>query len=103
MISQGEADALLVEDLTGAQRTVERLVKVPLTDAQYGALVSFVFNVGAGAFAKSTMLRLINEHDCQLAALEFGRWVKANGETLPGLVKRRADEKALFYGGFDLG
>ncbi|MHA7064050.1 lysozyme [Azospirillum argentinense] len=95
-----QAEVFLRADMAEAARDVDRLVKVPLTDRQRGALASFVFNLGAGALQTSTLLRLLNQGDYAGAAGQFGRWVFAtvNGEKvqLPGLVKRRAAEKALF-------
>jgi lysozyme len=65
-----------------------------LTPNQFSALVSFVYNVGAGAFEGSTMLALINEGQFGDAALQFARWV--DDPPLPGLVERRAAEKSLW-------
>lgn len=91
-----ECEVYLYEDATYAGKGVARLVHVPLTQGQYDALVSFVYNVGAGAFAKSTMLRKINAGDCTGAGAEFNRWVYAKGKKLPGLVTRRADERSAW-------
>jgi lysozyme len=90
---------LLQEDTRVAQAGVGRLVKQPVTQEQYDALVSFVFNVGEGAFSKSTLLRKFNAGDCQGAADQFPRWNQARGRALPGLVTRRAEERALFLQG----
>ena len=95
-ISAEEAEQLLKMDLWRFERAVEVLVKVPLTDNQFSALVSFAYNVGEGALAKSTLLRKLNAGDYKGAAKEFGRWVKAGGTTLPGLVRRRKAEMQLF-------
>ena len=62
----------------------------------FRSLVSFFFNLGLGALGDSTLLRKLNAGDYQGAADEFPRWVKAGGQTLPGLVKRRDAERALF-------
>lgn len=97
-ITQAEADRLLVSDLSDAEAAVNRLVKVPLTQNQYDALVSFVFNVGGGAFSRSTLLRLLNAKDYAGAAKQFPAWRKSAGVVLQGLVKRRANEMALFLG-----
>lgn len=75
---------------------IESRVRVPLTQNQFDALVSFVYNVGVGAFERSTLLRLINGEDFEHAAFQFDRWVFAAGRVMPGLVKRRAAERALF-------
>ena len=105
-ITEAQAEAFLAADLTGAAEDVDRLVKVPLTPNQRGALASFVFNLGPGALRTSTLLKLLNRGDYSGAAGQFGAWVKASVTdprtgitakvTLPGLVKRRAAERALF-------
>ena len=64
-----------------------------------GALLSFVYNVGIEAFRKSTLFERLLQRDWQGAAAEFDRWVYANKRKMPGLVARRADEKALFLVG----
>ena len=96
VISEAEAFARLMMDMQEAGEAVESYVKVPLNDNQFAALVSFVFNVGAGAFRKSTMLKMINSGQYLTAAEQFNRWTKAGNQVLPGLVKRRAAERALF-------
>ena len=88
-----ECEERLLEDATYAGRGVAKGVKVKLTQGQYDALVSFVFNVGETKFYSSTLLRKINAGDCLGAAAEFDRWVYAKGKRLPGLVSRRADER----------
>lgn len=95
-ITLDQAEDLLSEDLRTAQSAVERLVKVPLTDRQYSALVSFVFNVGEGQFAESTLLRKLNRGDYSGAADEFLRWTRAGSVELPGLVERRRLEREFF-------
>lgn len=104
-ISETQADTYLVEDLGGAERAVERLVKVPLSDGQFGALVSFVFNLGEGAFASSTLLKKLNARQYEAVPAELMRWTKATNpesgrkETLPGLANRRAAEAGLWARG----
>ena len=95
-ITQQQADDYLRRDVRMFERAVERLVKVPLTQGQFDALVSFAFNLGEGALAQSTLLRLLNAGDYAGAAAQFDRWNKAGGRVLPGLVRRRAAERALF-------
>jgi len=70
-------------------------VKVPLTDNQKVALLSFTFNVGRSSFCGSTLVRKANAGDMPGACAELSRWVMAGGKTLPGLVNRRAAERAL--------
>jgi lysozyme len=75
---------------------VKRLVKVPLAQGQFDALVSFSFNVGLGALGSSTLLRKLNAGDYRGAAAEFPRWNKAGGKVYEGLTRRRAAERSLF-------
>lgn len=95
-ITQQQADDYLRRDVRQLERAVARLVTVPLTQGQFDALVSFAFNLGEGALAQSTLLRLLNAGDYAGAAAQFDRWNKAGGRVLPGLVRRRAAERALF-------
>lgn len=95
-ITSDEADALLAQDMADAELEVSTVVRVPLSPNQHDALVSFVFNVGGGAFADSTLLRKLNSGDYSGAASEFDKWVHANGAVDPGLVSRRSQEKTLF-------
>lgn len=97
-ISAAEADAILTGDLRRFEVGVERLARVPLTQGQFDALVSFAFNVGLGALENSTLLRKLNAGDYAAAALEFMRWDKAGGRRLAGLTRRRAAEAAMFRG-----
>lgn len=95
-ITEAEAEAILRKDLRYFEDGVRDVVKVPLNSDQFSALVSFAFNLGVGALGGSTLLRKLNAGDYQGAANEFPRWVKAGGQTLLGLVKRRNAEQALF-------
>lgn len=95
-ISEAEAESILQKDLELFENGVRDLVKVPINSDQFSALVSFSFNLGLGALGDSTLLRKLNAGDYQGAADEFPRWVKAGGQTLLGLVKRRDAERALF-------
>lgn len=95
-ITEAEAAQLLRRDAAVAEAAVNRLVTVPLTQAQFDALVSFAFNVGAGAFESSTLLRLLNAGDYAGAATQFDRWVNNDGKKLAGLVRRRAAEREMF-------
>jgi lysozyme len=96
--TEAQADAWLHEDVAWATRAVAESVKVPITQAMFDALTSFVFNVGASGFRKSTLLRLLNESKYSLAAGQFPRWNKSKGRVVAGLTKRRAAERALFEG-----
>ena len=93
---EAQATAWLREDLQAAEGAVRHLVDVPLSQGQFDALASFVFNAGAAAFGNSTLLRLLNAGDSASAAEQFKRWVNGAGGPLPGLVARRAAERALF-------
>ncbi|MDB9529196.1 lysozyme [Oscillatoria sp. CS-180] len=95
-ITEAEAEAILKKDLGIFENGVRDVVTVPLNSNQFSALVSFSFNVGVGALRTSTLLRLLNTGDYQGAADQLPRWVKAGGETLLGLVRRRDAERALF-------
>lgn len=93
-ITQQQADEFLAADLETASKPLQALCE--LTQMEFDALTSFIFNVGAGAFSTSTLRRKISAADFRGAALEFGKWVFAGGQEVPGLVRRRAAEQALF-------
>ena len=95
-ITKAEAEQLLKKDVAGAEKDVRNLVKVPLTQGQFDALVSFTFNLGAGALKSSTLLKKLNAGDYAGAQAEFGKWVHAGGKVLPGLVARRQEEATMF-------
>ena len=95
-ISEEEAEALLREDLKWSEAAVNHQVRVPLTQGQFDALVSFTFNLGQGALASSTLLRMLNAGDYEGAAKQFDRWIYAGDQKLPGLIARRNDEQAMF-------
>jgi lysozyme len=96
VITKAQAEALLKRDLARFESAVRNLVKVPLSSNQFSALVSFTYNVGSGALAQSTLLALLNQRNYQGAADQFPRWVNGGGQVLPGLVRRRNEERALF-------
>lgn len=98
-ITKAEASQMLLVDLNKAARGVSRLIRVPLTDEQFAALIDFSFNVGTGNLEISTLRRLVNRQEYAAAAEQFPRWVFAAGVKLPGLVRRRAAERALFLAG----
>jgi len=95
-ITEEEANELLSIDVQIAERCVNNSVRVNITDGQYSALVSFVFNLGCRALGGSTLLRKLNDGDDAGAADEFLQWVRAGGRKLPGLVARRHAERELF-------
>jgi lysozyme len=96
LISEGQAEELLKRDLRDFEIAVIKAVIVPLTQHQFDALVSLTYNIGAGAFTRSTLVKRLNEGDYAGAACEFDRWNKGGGRVLPGLVKRRDEERKLF-------
>lgn len=95
-ITEAQAEQLLRSDLDWAEAAVNSLVKVGLTQHQYDALVSFVFNIGETNFSTSTLLRKLNAGDYEGAANEFPRWNKQKGTVLQGLVNRRHKEMLYF-------
>ncbi|MGA2903727.1 MAG: lysozyme [Candidatus Korobacteraceae bacterium] len=95
-ITQDQANALLVQDVASAVASVNRMVTVPLTQNQFDALVDFVFNLGSGNLASSTLLRELNAGNSAAAAAQFVVWVYAGGVVSQGLLKRRQAEQALF-------
>lgn len=95
-ITQAEADAILAADLVRFERAINAEVKVPLTQNQFDALVSLAFNIGVGAFSKSTLLRKLNAHDFVGAAKAFLSWNRAGGKVSNGLTKRREAEMNVF-------
>lgn len=96
VITQAQAEQFLRDDLQPIYITIETCVKVPLNQNQFDALCSFIFNVGGGNFAKSTLLKKLNAGDYAGAADEFLRWNKAAGKVLLGLDIRRSKERSLF-------
>lgn len=91
-----EAEDLLKADLQVAEEAVNHLVKVPMTQGQFDALVSFTYNVGTGALAKSTLLDLFNQGATVGASNQFLAWTKAGGAFSQGLMNRRLAEKKVF-------
>ena len=93
-ITREDADSILSNDLNSVEQQVTNLVKVPLTQNQFDALVSFQFNTGA--LSRSSVLKYLNAGDYSSSADAFLLYNKGNGQVLPGLVRRRQDEKNLF-------
>jgi lysozyme len=96
VLSNDEIMDILKKDLNRFEQGVLRLIKVPLTQGQFDALVSFSFNVGLGNLQNSTLRMKVNRGDFEGAAEQFLVWTKAGGKVLKGLVTRRTDEQALF-------
>ncbi len=95
-ITQEQADQFLRDDLEWVETCIERHVKTPLSQPQYDALCSLIYNIGAGAFSLSTLLKKLNAGDMAGASEQFARWNRGGGRVLDGLTRRRAAERALF-------
>ncbi len=95
-ITPEQAVALKKQDLVRFEKAVSENVKVPLTQSQYDSLVSFSFNVGDGAFKKSTLLKKLNSGDYAAVPSELSKWDKAGGRQVKGLTRRRQAEADLF-------
>ncbi len=96
VLSMAEVDGILANDLATFERGVLRLCPSGLTQGRFDALVSFSFNVGLGNLQRSTIRMKHNRGDFEGAAESFMAWTKAGGKELPGLVKRRKHERALY-------
>ncbi len=98
-IDEAQAADLLMCDVKQAEQAVARLVKVPLTQGQFDALVDFCFNVGAGRLAASTLLKELNAGQYAQAGLQLLRWDYAAGQPNSALKARRTAELQLFSSG----
>jgi lysozyme len=97
IIDKATAKKWLLLEAQDKYEFVMNKVRVPVTDNQLLAMASFTYNVGEDAFAKSTLLRLLNEgQNKDIVAKQFDRWVYAGGKVSPGLIKRRNAEKQVF-------
>jgi lysozyme len=96
VITHAEAEKLLKHDLTAFENRVKRLVKVDIYQHEFDALVSFDFNTGA--LGRSTLLKWLNKGKRLQAGAEFLKWTRGGGRVLPGLVRRRRAERAMFLG-----
>lgn len=95
-VTPAQAEMYLREDVKKFANYVDALVTVPLKQCQYDALVSFVYNLGATNFRKSTLLKKLNAKDYKGAADEFLRWVSPGSSVEAGLRRRRTAERAMF-------
>lgn len=98
-ITEAEADLWLRQEVARVAGVVEGLVKVPLTDNQFGALISFTYNVGDEAFRKSTLLKKLNAGDYAAVPGELAKWKFNDGKVMEGLINRRAAEAGLWVKG----
>jgi lysozyme len=87
---------LLDQDLDSAEACVNSMVKVPLNQNQFDALVSFVFNVGNNAFRDSTLLKVLNAGHFDQVPTQLRRWIRDNGKIVKGLINRREKEISLW-------
>ncbi len=97
-ITEATADQILADDASAAAAAVERLVQVPLTQGQFDALVDFVFNLGAGRLAQSTLLELLNVGDYAGAGSQLLPWDHVGGRVVDGLAARRRAEYEMWEG-----
>lgn len=98
-ITEEEGLVILAGDMNDAERAVSRLCRVPLSDPQFDALVSFTFNLGGGALQRSTLRQKVNREDHEDVPEEFLKWVWAAGRKWRGLIRRRAAEARLYESG----
>ena len=98
LVSEFEAEVLLRADLRDAIACVNRAVEVEIEQHQFDALVDFCYNTGRGNFERSSLLGKLNLEDFAGAAVQFGLWVNVDQKPVPGLVRRRAAEAAMFRG-----
>lgn len=96
VVTEAQATSLLARDLKKFEAEVIRLVKVPVTQCQFDALVSFAYNCGAAALASSTLLKLLNARQYHLVPDQFLRWNRGGGRVLAGLTRRRKSEVWLW-------
>ena len=96
--TRAQADERFIQHLRQFERDTRASLKVPTTQGQFDALVSFAYNLGNGALSRSTLLRLHNAGDFEGAANQFKRWNRAGGQVLRGLTRRREAEARLYRG-----
>ncbi|ENV46223.1 hypothetical protein P255_02996 [Acinetobacter brisouii CIP 110357] len=94
--TQAQAELWLKNDCEWVDQCLDKYIKVNVTQNQFDALASFVYNVGQTSFVKSTLLTLLNQSNFSATANQFDRWVFDNGKRVQGLVNRRVAEKGLF-------
>ncbi len=95
-ITEEMAERLLLIDLQRYSRAIQRLILVPLNENQFGALLSFTYNLGSGALQRSSLRQKLNRGEYLEAADEFPKWCWAGGRKLRGLLRRRLAERELF-------
>lgn len=95
-ITRKEVMDLKTQDAQRFINALNAVIKVPVTQTMFDAMASLAFNIGSGAFSRSTLLRKLNARDYQGAANEFLKWNKSKGKVLSGLTRRRTAERQLF-------
>lgn len=95
-ITEQQATEMLRDHLRSVEKFINDTVTVNLTQNQFDAICSLVYNIGVGNFKSSTLLRKLNAGDLAGAADEFPKWNQAGGRVLAGLMARRGQERALF-------
>ena len=95
-MSGSQAEALLSLDIERVESAIARLVRVPLSQNKFDALISLIYNIGIGAFSRSILLKKLNKGNFSAAADEFDRWIYVNKAISAGLQSRRKFEKTLF-------
>jgi lysozyme len=95
-ITEVQASQLAMLDMLTAFKAVASAIKVPLTQHEQAAIEDFIYNVGAGNFRDSTLLRLINQNQLMLASKQFELWDHADGRVIAGLLRRRLAEEQMF-------
>lgn len=96
VITKFKAEQLLRRGIVSYEQALNKVIKVPVTQAQFDAMLSLAWNIGTRAFSTSTLLKMLNQKDYAGAADQFLRWNRAGGKVMPGLVRRRAAERQLF-------
>jgi lysozyme len=94
--TQEQCEEALASDISWAANVVNTLVKISITQSEFDALSDFIFNVGSGNFASSTMLKLLNDNEIAAAAAQFDLWDHASGKVVAGVLRRREAETNEF-------
>ena len=97
-ITQEQAEQMLVDELHEYESYINKYVTVALSQNQFDALVSWVYNLGPANLSASTMLKVLNSGEYEDVPAQMKRWNKAGGKVLEGLIRRREAEACLFIG-----
>ena len=95
-IDELQGEALLMVELDKVEAQIKRMTVIPLTENQFSAICSLVWNIGSGRYKASTLRAKLNRGDYRGASAEFPKWRRGGGKILPGLVRRRKSERELF-------